>query len=154
MERYKNFSPTPFDQKGIVLHEQGDWFVLPTMRNRDSDHLTMSNFDTALRLLGGESDMVEVHRFRHWGCGWFEIIIVKPETESAVIASDIERRIENYLVLDEDDFSEREFFAASEYWKSMSIKERIKVCNKFRVSIFAARHDNIPEEVEISYLAQ
>lgn len=154
MQQYKYFSPTPFDKKGIVLHEQGDWFVLPTTRNRDSDHLTISNFDTALQLLGGESETVEIHRFGHWACGWFEIIIVKPETESAVIASDIERRIEDYPVLDEDDFSEREFLAASEYWARMSTKERIEICKKFDASIFAARRDSIPEEVEVSYLAQ
>jgi hypothetical protein len=42
-----------------------DWFYSPKAfvflgRNRDSDLLTLSNFDCALKAIGGESDTVRV----------------------------------------------------------------------------------------------
>ena len=86
MESYGEFRPTAFDPKGLGLQEQQDWMVLPTYQTRDSEHLTKSNFEAALEMLGGEGDDVEVHRFGHWGPGWFEIIIVRPGTDALVKA--------------------------------------------------------------------
>lgn len=113
MQRYRDFAPTSFDPKGSFLHGQdeehpdrGDWFVVPVSRNRDSEILEESNFDAALKILGGESATVEVHRFGHWGPGWFEIILVHPDREKDV--QEIQDGLEDYPVLDEDGYSERE----------------------------------------------
>jgi hypothetical protein len=154
MKKYKDFAPTSFDSKGAFLPEQGEWLVVPVGQNRDSGCLDRSNFRTALEILGGEQEnLVEVHRFGHWGPGWFEIIIVHPSLEAQVKA--IEDKLENYLVLDYEDYSTLEWEAAEEYWEQMSISDRIDVCNKYNVSIFAARRsDEIPENVEISYLTE
>jgi hypothetical protein len=154
MQTYKEFSPTPFDSKGLNLPDQQDWLVLPIARNRDSGHIDQSNFDAAVEMLGGESETVEIHRFGHWACGWFEIILVEPGTESVRIAETIEKRLEDYPILDEDDFSNREYSAAYSYWETCGLKERIRICAKYGASIFAARRYEIPEQVEISYLAE
>ena len=114
MQRYKEFRPTGFDCKGLALDDRQEWFVLPCGRNRDSGCLDESNFACALKSLGGESDDVEVHRFGHWACGWFEIIIVRPESAAEKEARDIEAALADYVVLDESDFSEREYEAANE----------------------------------------
>jgi len=118
MQRYKEFSPTPFDAKGLGLPDQGNWLVVPCSRTRDSVPFEESNFAAALEMLGGESDTVEVHRFGHWGPGWFEIIIVDPDSPAATIAGDIETRLGDYPVLDDDDLSEREAEEAGESWDS------------------------------------
>jgi len=157
MRTYSEFRPTGFDAKGAFLPDQQDWLVVPVSQTRDSGPFEESNFAVALKILGGESDTVEVHRFGHWGPGWFEIIIVHPDLRAAV--EDIEASLENYPVLDDEDFSEREWNKASEYWVSLGTwrggrEERIRICDKYRVSIFAARRDGIPEAVEISYLAE
>jgi hypothetical protein len=78
--------------------------------------LEESNFAAALRILGGESDTVEVHRFGHWGPGWYEVILVHPDR--AGDAEEIEASLEDYPVLDDTDLSEREHEAYIKAWES------------------------------------
>lgn len=108
LQRYSEFKPTPYDSRGLNLPDQQDWFVLPTTQTRDSDVVDRSNFRTALELMGGESETVEVHRFGHWACGWFEIIIIHPSLYDKAVAEIVDP-LESYPVLDEDDMSQLEF---------------------------------------------
>lgn len=124
MQRYSEFRPTQFDPRGLSLDEQQEWLVLPVAQNRDSGPLEQSNFAVALESLGGESDVVQVHRFGHWANGWFEIIIVDPADKRAVtIAEDIERALEDYPVLDDSDFSEREHEDFLQSWSSFGASD-------------------------------
>lgn len=150
MQTYAEFRPTVVDIKGLGLPLRQHWLVVPVTQHRDSDTLAQSNFATALALLGGESEFVEVHRFGHWGHGWFELVLVHPSLHEVV--QEIEDSLEQYSVLDESDWSEREWEVANYAWDHMAIKDRIDVCKRFDVSIFAARHDSIPEQVELGYL--
>jgi hypothetical protein len=157
MNTYSKFRPTEFDRAGAFLPDQGNWLVVPVSQNRDSDCLSQSNFDTALEMLGGEyEDRLEVHRFGHWGPGWFEIIIINPDCADLVIqAMIIEEKLAKYPVLNEDDFSFRVYEKASQWWNDCGLRERISICAKYDVSIFAARRaGEIPERVDISYLAE
>lgn len=150
---YKDWAPTSFDCRGLNLADRQDWLVAPVIQTRDSGCLEQSNFNSALEILGGEQvDRVEVHRFGHWGPGWFEIILVSPELAEQV--EGIEARLEDYPVLDEDDWSNREWEAAINWWNDCGLRERIRICDKYRVSIFAARRDEIPDRVDVSYLAE
>ena len=126
MKPYKEFRPTGFDCAGLCADEIGaDWLVVPVSHNRDADCLSQSNFAVALKMLGGEGDNVQVHRFGHWSCGWFEIIIVRSGTYEAKVAEDIEKVLKDYPVLDDEDFSRREQESADEVWKNCySWKER------------------------------
>jgi len=154
---YREWRPTGLDARGLGLPDRQDWFVLPVMQTRDSNALDESNFATALERLGGESDAVEVHRFNHWGPGWFEIILAAPGTPEASIAEDIDRALADYPVLDEMDYSEREFERAAECWERFSLRQRMEACHRFRVSIFAARRDEIPDDPTgdlVTYLAE
>lgn len=145
MEKYREYQPTWFDRKGAFLDDdRQDWFVLPVIRTRDSGPLEESNFSTALDIVGGEGDNVEVHRFGHWGPGWFEIIIINPILEQ--LGQKIEDSLENYPVLDDDDYSEREWDYATESWNSLTIGERVELCKKYRCNIFKARHDYLPDD--------
>ncbi len=143
MRTYKEFHPTPFDPKGLGLSDRQSWVVGPCLQTRDSDPLEESNFVSLIKALGGESETVEVHRFGHWGPGWFEVVLVHPSRADEVQA--LEERLDVYPVLDEDDWSRRETEAAEEAWTHLSLKERVGLCIKARVSIFAARHDYPPE---------
>ena len=127
MQTYSQFRPTGFDPAGAFLEDdRQDWLVLPVSQTRDSGPFDHSNFAAALEMLGGESDTVEVHRFGHWGPGWFEIIIVQPGTPAATIAEDIESRLEDYPLLDESDYSQREFEEFEESWDSWGRKQLVK----------------------------
>lgn len=152
---YAQYSPTSFDVKGLGLPDQQNWLVVPVQQNRDSDVLSRSNFAIALRELGGESDQVEVHSFGHWACGWFELIIVHPNLASQVEA--IEASLENYPILDEMHYGELEYETACETWERMSLADRVAACQRYDVSVFAARRDEIPSDTRgelIGYLAE
>ena len=114
MQTYGEFQPTGFDPAGLGLPDQQDWLVLGVGRNRDSGCLAESNFHTALKELGGESETVEVHRFGHWGPGWFEIILLHPSRKED--GESIESSLEDYCVLDDMDLSEREHEWVWESW--------------------------------------
>jgi hypothetical protein len=154
MITYKTFRPSQFDSHINFDEEREDWLVGPCSHNRDSDLLTESNWEALIKALGGESEHVEIHRFGHWGNGWFEIILIKPDTDAAKTAQECADSLENYPSLDDNLNSDKQHEADYEYWKSMSLRERIEVCKKRNVSIFAARKDDsIPERV-YDYLSE
>jgi hypothetical protein len=126
MQTYKEFRPTGFDYH-ISLDDKEDWLVVPCGTNRDADCLTESNYYSALEALGGEGDDVEVLEFGHWACGWFSIIIVRPNTEAHKTAEEIESALADYPILDEIDCSEREQKDADYIWRELyTVKDRIR----------------------------
>lgn len=115
-------------------------------RTRDSDALSRSNFQSALRLIGGETDTVLTVCENHWAVGWVEWIAIH-ESDSAALerANEIADKLEDYPVVDEMDFSNEEFEEACESWENMDIRERVEMLQEHRLCIFAARSDSIPE---------
>ena len=157
MQTYREFAPTQFDASGLNGDRLGitDWFVAPVTQTRDSDILTESNFATFLRELGGESDTVQVHRFGHWGVGWFEVIVIDPaDVASVQCAEEMESALEDYPVLDDEDHSSREYEQAAETWEFMSVRDRVCWLHEHRqcyVSIFAARRAELPQGLNSIY---
>ena len=85
-----------------------DYYVLLS-HHRDSRLAEESNFWSALKMLNSESDTVKVIRAKHWLCGWVEMILIhESDKESINKGNEIEKALENYPILDEDDFYERE----------------------------------------------
>jgi hypothetical protein len=132
MQSYSEFCPTGFDSH-ITLDSIEDWLIVPCSRNRDSECLDESNFHSALEMLGGEGDDVQLHRFGHWASGWFELILVRPNTAAAKEAEEIETSLAQYPVLNDDDFSEREQVAANLTWRQCySNAKRIEYIRRYR----------------------
>lgn len=121
-------SPTGWDNMSNYMGEiPPDNLYVIMGRNRDSDILTESNWDCALEELGGESDSVVIHRFGHWACGWIEYLTVASGTPAHDKGAQIVKRLDDYPVLDEDDFSRREMDRANEVWKDCySERERVQ----------------------------
>ena len=108
------------------------WLCLMT-RSRDSDVLTESNWECALKALGGEGVDVEIFRFGHWACGWWEALAVKEGSDKQEPAQEIYDSLEDYPVLDEDDFNLREQEKADTVWRDCyDWKDRIKYIRKNR----------------------
>ena len=103
-------------------------------RSRDSDCLEQSNFATALAALGGESDTVLVIRESHWAVGWVEWIAIHQDDDAAIaIAETLNALREDYPVLDENDWSEREQEEANDVWKQCYNEiERVKYIRENR----------------------
>ena len=120
METYSKFQPTGFDPRGLCAGRMGyddddadrsAWLVAPVGQNRDSDALARSNFRVTERSFEAvDPDGVdhENHRFGHWACGWFEILIVRPGSKCHQEAWEIECALSDYPVLSDEDYSELE----------------------------------------------
>ena len=102
----------------VYWGERGHWLVVAG-RHRDSDALERSNFRSILKALGGEGDTVAVENESHWAVGWVEHLLVDPaDTERVKIAEEIRDALEDYPVVDEEDFSNLEYEEAWSYWES------------------------------------
>lgn len=133
LTRYRDWAPTALDCKGLGLEDRQDWYVVPCMRTRDSEALEESNFHVALETLGGESDTVEVHRFGHWGPGWFEVILAHPDHGKAV--AEMKCALADYPVLNDTDFSEREYEEQSQAFLDFGASElAVAIADRFGLS--------------------
>ena len=103
------------------------WHVVLT-QSRDSEILTQSNWAVALEELGGESEHIEIHRFGHWACGWWEALCVAKDSEAWETAKEIHDSLSDYPVLDEGHFSEMEMEEANRIWSDcFDPKERVEL---------------------------
>ena len=125
LPRVRDWSPTSVDHSvGVFFRreEDGDesklnWFVAPCSRTRDSEHLELSNWESMLECLAEvdpDGNDYETHEFGHWGPGWYRVAIVRPGSKAHQEAVRIELALSDYPVLDESDFSEREYDAQCE----------------------------------------
>lgn len=115
---YAKWSPTIVDRRGLKLPDRQDWLVLPITHNRDTEDepLAKSNWEYTLASLAAADeyqDTWEERTFRHWACGWFTIIMVKPGTDAHTVGQALS---DSLPVLDEDRYGELEYEAAVDYW--------------------------------------
>lgn len=116
-------------------------------KHRDSDSITRSNFTVGLDRLGGESETVMVVRESHWAVGWVEWIAIHESDLDAIAKADaMAGKITDYPVLNEEHWSDLELSEACDYWASLSVRERIELCQEHGLSVFAARHDYLPQD--------
>ena len=131
------------------LHEdKKDWFIAPVAVTRDSGIFDISNWESflnSLRELNTEEDWY-IKRTGHWGFGWFETILIKPDTPAHKLALETEEALSHYPLINESDYCERQWNYAQDLWGMMTIRERVELCQKHGHSIFSARNDSIPTE--------
>jgi hypothetical protein len=136
MQTYKDYSPTGFDVAGLGCEDRQDWFVAPCGTNRDADALTRANFKdltAILERIDPELEDHETHRFGHWACGWFEIVLVRPGSEAAEECGQIEDGLADYPVICEETFSAEEREEADSVWQDCySYSERVAYIRKRR----------------------
>ena len=155
----------PSDYSG---HNPVGEYVIAT-RTRDSSILEDVNYSRILEDLEGinqqsgypyhrkiedaatvfEAFDVYDFRARHWACGWVEYLMVKPEAPDDVLiaSAEIVSALADYPIYDEDAYSKKQWEAVTEHWTHMGTDERVQYCQDVWVSVFAARHDDVPEAV-------
>jgi hypothetical protein len=133
--------------------DRGDWLIAYSV-HRDSDVLERSNFAAMKRRLVdadsllGPSEMVAVETSSHWAVGWIDYLVVHPLSHAARVAEQLNAKIADYPVLDEELYSQMEHDEAWLAWQNASVKDRIHYLRRYceGVSIFAARRDDLPED--------
>lgn len=124
-----------------------DYYGCGFGQSRDSDELEQSNFAQVLRELAklppfvysapdcdNEIESRQVVRESHWAVGWVEwIAIHEADTAALELCDRLRERYENYPVLNEEDFSERETESANIIWKDCyNQRERVEYVRKYR----------------------
>ena len=128
------------------------WLVAPCAIHRDSPILDVSNWDTmraaleahndgqtALNSYGDECPTVAYVRSSHWAVGWVEVCYIHPSNVGAVgCAERIAERLEDYPVLDEDDWGRREQDNANDVWRNCyTTPERLNLARAAHVDIYS-----------------
>ena len=120
-------------------------------QHRDSHALDRSNFACGLAEIGGESDTVIVVREYHWVAGWVEWIAIHQDDSAALEEADsVLAALADYAVLDDVHFRELEREDACETWRWQDTRERAAVLARAGTSIFAARRDEPPFDLDDS----
>lgn len=116
-------------------------------QSRDSGELEASNFAHVLAELkklppfvysapdcDNEIESRQVIRETHWAVGWVEwIAIHEADTAALELCDRLKAEYENYPVLDEEDFSNREQESANTLWRDcMNQRERIEYIRRHR----------------------
>lgn len=92
----------------------GETWAWTAGRSRDSDLLNQSNFAVILEDMKQFRKDVKVERYGHWGPGWVERLCVRmldkdgKVTKAGRAAVDWEKRLEDYPVADDEDWSDRQ----------------------------------------------
>jgi len=98
MQTYREFRPTGFDVAGLGCDDRQDWLVGPCSITRDSGILDLSNWHSMIadfERIDPDGEDHEIHSFGHWACGWFEIMLIRPNSAVAQSAEEIEGALEN-----------------------------------------------------------
>lgn len=120
--KYAAFRPTAFDARGLGCDDQQDWLVAPCSRTRDSDNLEISNWEAMLASLeevDPDGKDFDIHRFGHWGPGWFKIALVRPGSAAHTEAERLADALADYPSLDDERYSRLEYEELAEYMSTI-----------------------------------
>lgn len=108
-----------WDGENYIGDRYPEYYVLAA-RSRYSDIQEQSNYDAALRMIGGLSDTVIVVHSTHWMVKWLDTLLVHQDDTAAVaMAQSIVAKLKEYPYLDEDDYNERKAERRAEYRKDI-----------------------------------
>lgn len=133
----------------------GNYLILS--HHRDSCLLDESNWDAVSSELFDADSSNHVYTFtaNHWGVGWIEHLILKSSAPEYLQqqAAEILGALESYPVYDEQDLGRRQIEWAEQEWERLDTEHRIALCRQARISIFAARRDELPSDPQ-GYIIQ
>lgn len=85
----------------------------------------------------------------HWAVGYVEYLMLRADApeELQENAAELLCALADYPILDESDYSDRQWKAMCEYWERDSVRGRMEFCREAGVSLFAARRADVPGRV-------
>ena len=119
---------------------EGDYVIYS--KSSDSSIMENSNYELILTdLLAIDKDNTYEFRASHFLCGWVDYVLIKKDSPDKLTekAIDIVAGLSDYPVYDDSDYYKKQNDAINECWDNLSLSERIELCKKHNISIFAAR---------------
>lgn len=128
LEPWSSDGPTSWDSASNYAGDDfGCFYVAPVAINRDTaDALTLSNWSVVTAELEPlcEHDESGIHRFGHWACGWYELMLIhESDTKALKAADDWAASLADYCVADEGALSEQELELEQEAWDSWAASD-------------------------------
>ena len=131
LQTFGEFQPTQFDRKGKGADfENRDWLVSSIQLNRDSGLIEKSNWLTLIDDLGAlepeGGQHWEIHRFGHWVCGWFEKVVLNPNSRDSRVldqALKLESALQDYPILSEDRLERLQLESFNDWVDDMGVSE-------------------------------
>jgi len=106
LRQWKDFRPTPVDTH-YRMDERENYYMAPVLLTRDSGLLDQANWEAMVAILNSEQcQEYEIHRFGHWLTGWFEVVLVPPDSKDHHVCINIAEKLQDYPILDEDKYSQ------------------------------------------------
>jgi hypothetical protein len=125
--KYSEFKPTGFDNH-IQIEDRENWHIMPISINRDTECcVTLSNWQVCQDMMNKANIEYELHNFGHWACGWFEILIVHPDSQDFV--EEIENLLSQYPILNDDHHSNMEIEKDDQAWEAYGFRDFISGYN-------------------------
>lgn len=91
--------------------DDADEFCIYHLDHRDSELLDQSNANSIRQALEPFEDEVRLETFSHWAVGWIDAVAVRVGTRAYRTLCEIIDRLSEYPILDEMDYSNREYEA-------------------------------------------
>lgn len=81
--------------------------------------------------------------------GWIEYLLLRQEAppELVALAAELLKDLDGYPILDEAVYETLTDNAICEHWDHCNLSDRVELCHSAGCSVFASRHDAIPEKV-------
>lgn len=156
LKRANDWAPTQWDSSGTLARAASDcdvdrsrWYVAPVTQTRDSDALERANFEALTTILSeagaSEPEDYVTIRMGHWGPGWYEITLIRPDHEAACLAlAQCVSALAYYPVLSDEIYSRIENEDRDLWWRNASPSERREACKRAGVNPRKARNVNRP----------
>lgn len=121
-------------KRGFAYYGDREGWLIAAIQAPDyGDAIQRSNFRSMLRELGGASDDVAVE-YTGGALGSIDYLLVRPDSPAVETAERIRARIDDYILVDEDDLSALEW---DEEWcvrcdRGTREQHPLNACHKFR----------------------
>lgn len=135
--------------------DDADEFCVYHLNHRDSGLLDQSNANAIRKALEAFEDDVRFETFSHWAVGWIDAVAVRVETRAYRTLCEIIDRLSEYPILDETEYSEREYEATLEnikdsFYHVSGEVDRDKLPDDWTCSAFSWFSDHDQNAVENS----
>ena len=97
------------------MGEHFDNCYLLYTKSRDADLLSQSNWRSIIKYLDEKKAIYSIIGASHWLCGYIDQILISPDNQESVdIGNQITKKLSEYPVFDDDDYSDLESEKAHE----------------------------------------